>query len=576
MIKLLAKAKRYLAPMSFVAGLLFVIAMCDLMLPRLMANLVNEGINKGDNDFILRVGLQMLGVSLFAVVFQIIVNYLSALSSMGFGRDLRSEAFRKITYLSLQQTDEYGTASLITRTSSDVREMQMVVQMGLSAVISVPMHMIGGIVMALSMDTRLAVIIIFAMPLLLLIVYLNINWVRPLFETMRDKLDSVSRVLREILSGVRVIRAFNTIDMERERFNETNLAYTDAFKKARRRMALVNPLTTAVMSGATISVYWFGQFRIEAGAMSAGDIMAFSQYVMQILGSVMGLQMVFNMIPSALISSKRLNQILDTKPTVADPENPISPPSGIRGEVRFDNVTFQYPGAEKPVLDNISFTARPGETTAVIGGTGSGKSTIVSLIPRLYDIQGGRILIDHIDITQMAQRDLRSRIGFVTQKAQLFTGSVENNIRFGKSDASLDEIKGAAKVAQAADFIETMAEGYDSFVSQDATNLSGGQKQRISIARAIARDPEVYIFDDSFSAVDFKTDAALRAALKGVTANASVIIVAQRVSTIMDADNIIVLDEGKCVGQGKHASLMQSCDVYREIVYSQLKEEEIA
>ncbi|MCL2057959.1 MAG: ABC transporter ATP-binding protein/permease [Oscillospiraceae bacterium] len=562
--------------MSFVAGLLFVIAMCDLMLPRLMANLVNEGINKGDNDFILRVGLQMLGVSLFAVVFQIIVNYLSALSSMGFGRDLRSEAFRKITYLSLQQTDEYGTASLITRTSSDVREMQMVVQMGLSAVISVPMHMIGGIVMALSMDTRLAVIIIFAMPLLLLIVYLNINWVRPLFETMRDKLDSVSRVLREILSGVRVIRAFNTIDMERERFNETNLAYTDAFKKARRRMALVNPLTTAVMSGATISVYWFGQFRIEAGAMSAGDIMAFSQYVMQILGSVMGLQMVFNMIPSALISSKRLNQILDTKPTVADPENPISPPSGIRGEVRFDNVTFQYPGAEKPVLDNISFTARPGETTAVIGGTGSGKSTIVSLIPRLYDIQGGRILIDHIDITQMAQRDLRSRIGFVTQKAQLFTGSVENNIRFGKSDASLDEIKGAAKVAQAADFIETMAEGYDSFVSQDATNLSGGQKQRISIARAIARDPEVYIFDDSFSAVDFKTDAALRAALKGVTANASVIIVAQRVSTIMDADNIIVLDEGKCVGQGKHASLMQSCDVYREIVYSQLKEEEIA
>ena len=576
MVKLLARAKRFLLPMAFVTVLLFVIAMCDLMLPRLMANLVNEGISKSDNDYILRVGIQMLTISVFAVMFQIVVNYLSALSSMGFGRDLRSEAFRKITYLSLQQTDEYGTASLITRTSSDVREMQMLMQMGLGAVVSVPLHMIGGIVMALSMDKLLAIIIIVAMPLLLLIVYININWVRPLFETMRDKLDSVSRVLREILSGVRVIRAFNTIGLERERFNRTNLDYTDAFKKARRRMALVNPLTTIVMSGATVAVYWFGQFRIEAGAMSAGDIMAFSQYVMQILGSVMGLQMMFNMIPSAIISSKRLNQILDTIPTVADPENPQVPIAGIRGEVRFENVTFRYPGAEKPVLDSLSFTARPGETTAIIGGTGSGKSTVVSLIPRLYDIQGGRILFDHLDITQMAQRELRSRIGFVTQRAQLFTGSVENNIRFGKADATDDEIVNAAEVAQAADFIGAMSEGFDSFVSQDATNLSGGQKQRISIARAIARNPEVYIFDDSFSAVDFKTDAALRAALKSVTENAAVIIVAQRVSTIMDADNIIVLDQGKCVGQGAHEELMKSCDVYREIVYSQLKEEEIA
>ena len=576
MLKLLAKAKKYLMPMSFVTVFLFIIAMCDLMLPRLMASLVNDGITAGDNDYILRIGVQMLGIAVISVLFQIVVNYLSALSSMGFGRDLRSEAFRKITYLSLQQTDEYGTASLITRTSSDVREMQMVVQMGLGAVVSVPLHMIGGIVMALSMDARLASIIIVAMPLLLLIVYVNINWVRPLFEKMRDKLDSVSRVLREILSGVRVIRAFNTLEMERGRFNQTNLDYTDAFKKARRRMALVNPFTTIVMSGATISVYWFGQFRIEAGAMSAADIMAFSQYVMQILGSVMGLQMVFNMIPSAIIAAKRLNQILDTAPTVTDPAEPASPPEGVRGEVRFENVTFRYPGAEKAVLEDISFEALPGRTTAIIGGTGSGKSTLVSLIPRLYDIQGGKISVDRIDVTQMAQRDLRSRIGFITQKAQLFTGSVENNIRFGKTDASDEEVKKAAEVAQASDFIAAMDEGYESFVSQDATNLSGGQKQRLSIARAIARDPEIYIFDDSFSAVDFKTDAALRAALKQVTRGSAVIIVAQRVSTIMDADNIIVLDEGRCVGQGAHAELMQECGVYREIVHSQLKEEEIA
>jgi ATP-binding cassette subfamily B protein len=393
---------------------------------------------------------------------------------------------------------------------------------------------------------------------------------------MRDKLDNVSRVLREILSGVRVIRAFNTIKMESERFNQTNLEYTSAFKKARRRMALVNPFTTAVTSGAIVAVYWFGQFRIGSGAMSTGDIMAFSQYVMQILGSVMGLQMMFNMIPSAMTASKRLNQILDTSPTVLDPLKPQSPAPGIHGEVKFDNVTFRYPGAEKPVLENITFTALPGETTAIIGGTGSGKTTVVSLIPRLYDIQGGKILVDRVDITQMAQRDLRSRIGFVTQKAQLFTGSIENNIRFGRIEATEDEIVYAAEVAQAFDFINAMVEGFESFVSQDATNLSGGQKQRVSIARAIARNPEVYIFDDSFSAVDFKTDAALRAALKDVTANSAVIIVAQRVSTIMDADRIIVLDEGKCVGQGTHAELMISCGVYSEIVYSQIKEEEIA
>ena len=560
--------------MICVVVLLFIIAMCDLLLPRMMANLINKGINAGDTDYIFRTGMQMLGVSFLAVVFSIITNYLTALSSMGFGRNLRSEAFHKVTYLSLQQAEEFGNASLITRTSSDVREIQMLLQMGLNSVVSVPLHMIGGIAMALSMDRKLALIIIVAMPIILLFIYINIKWVQPLFEIIRDKIDGVSRVLREILSGIRVIRAFNTETVEHERFNQTNLEYTETSKKARYRMALLNPLTTIVISGATVAVYWFGQFRIEQGAISAGDVMAFTQYVLQILGAVMGIQMIFNLIPSAMVASRRLNQLLDTVPRISDPENPELPQPGVFGEVRFENVTFRYPGAERPVLENISFEAKPGETTAIIGGTGSGKSTLVSLIPRLYDIQEGRITVDRTDIVRMTQRDLRRRIGFITQKAQLFTGSVENNIRFGKAEATQEEVETAAAVAQATDFIAAMSDGYESYISQDAANLSGGQKQRLSIARAVAIKPEIFIFDDSFSALDFTTDAALRKALKTVTSKAAVIIVAQRVSTIMNAEQIIVLDEGKCVGQGTHSSLMESCEVYREIVHSQLADSE--
>jgi len=576
LFNLLVKAKKYLPHIIVVVVLLFFIAMCDLLLPRLMAGLINNGINKSNTDYILRSGFQMIGISLFAVICNIVSGYYASVASMGFGRDLRSEAFSKITYFSLQQTDQYGTSSLITRTSSDVREMQSLLESGLNAVISVPLHMIGGIVMALSMDTSLAWIIIASMPILIAVIIINILWVRPLFVTMREKLDSVSRVLREVLSGVRVIRAFNTTDLENERFNQTNLAYTRANRTSRYRMALLNPVTTIVTSGATVAVYWFGQFRIEAGVMSAGDIMAFSQYVLQILGAVLGLQMIFNGIPSAIVASRRLNEVLITSPSLTDPANPQTPQAGIHGEVRFENVTFHYPGAEKPVLDNISFEARPGETTAIIGGTGSGKSTLVSLIPRLYDIQGGTIYVNRLDITKMTQHELRRRIGFVTQKAQLFTGSVAENIRFGNTGVPDREVIEAADVSQATEFIDEMKDGYQSFVSQNASNLSGGQKQRLSIARAIAIKPEIYIFDDSFSAVDFTTESALREALRTVTQNAAVIIVAQRVSTIIDADRIIVLDSGKCVGQGRHEELMRTCGVYREIVHSQLREEEIA
>ena len=576
MFKLLAKAKRYLPSMIITVVILFVVSMCDLLLPRLMASLINDGVTSGNNDHIIKIGFQMLSVSLFSVLCQIVTNQLTARSSMGFGRDLRSEVFKKITYFSLHEVNEFGTAALITRTASDVREMQMLLRIGLGPVITVPLHMIGGIVMALSMDVPLSFVIVCAMPLMLAVIYFNITWVRPLFETMRDKLDNVSRVLRENLSGVRVIRAFNTLDREHERFNKANLDYTGANRQARHRMATLQPFITLIMSGTTVAIYWVGQYRIRAGAIQVGDVMAFSQYVFQILGSVMSLQMMFNMIPSAMTAAKRLNHVLDSETVIKDPEVPQIPSPDVQGEVRFENVTFHYPGAEKPVLENISFEALPGETTAIIGGTGSGKSTLVSLIPRLYDIQEGKIYVDRLDITQMTQHELRNRVGFVTQKAQLFTGSIAENILFGDAYATDDDIKAAAQVAQADSFIEETNDGYDSFVSQNATNLSGGQKQRISIARVLAKKPEIYIFDDSFSALDFKTDAALRAELKKVTKNAAVIIVAQRVATIMDADRIIVLDQGKCVGQGTHDFLMETCDIYSEIVYSQLRKEEVS
>lgn len=575
MFKLLTKAKRYLLSMVFIVVLLFVIALCNLMLPRLMASLINDGINGYNNSYILRIGILMLGVSLFVVLCQMVTNYLTAMVSMGFGRDLRSEVFKKITYFSLQQSDEFGTASLVNRTAGDVREMQQLLQMGLNSIVSVPLNMIGGIIMAIIMDLRLALIIICTMPILLILIYININWVRPIFEIMRDRIDVVNRILRENLAGVRVIRAFNTIKKEQNRFNDANIEYTNANRKARHRMALLNPLTTVVINLAIVTVYWFGQFRIRSGSMSAGDIMAFAQYVTQILGAVMGMQMVFNMIPGALTAASRLNNLLDSDTLVSDSTDPIVPPEGVVGVVQFEGVTFGYPGAEKPVLEDISFKTAPGEVTAIIGGTGSGKSTVASLIPRLYDIQSGTIYVNETDITKMLQFDLRSRIGFVTQQAQLFTGSIAQNISFGKDSATLQEIREAASIAQVDDFIMSLDEGYDSFVSQDATNLSGGQKQRISIARTIIRRPEIYIFDDSFSALDFKTDSALRLALKKITTNSTVIIVAQRVSTIMDADRIIVLDEGKCVGQGTHKQLMQTCDVYREIVHSQLREDEL-
>ncbi len=449
-------------------------------------------------------------------------------------------------------------------------------QMQMRMIVNIPLQMIGGIVMAISKDPTLSLVVAAAMPILAVVVVCNIRWVSPLFSVMQKRLDAVNRVLRENLSGIRVIRAFNRITQESKRFNDANKELTDTSLSAFRRMASMMPLTMLVMNAAILAILWFGNIRVSGGAMTTGDLMAFIQYVSQILMSVIMASFMLNMIPRAMASARRIVEVWDMEPEVLDPETPKLPQKGVQGSVKFENVSFQYPGAERPILENLSFEANPGETVAIIGGTGSGKSTLISLIPRFYDVSTGRITVDGVDVRQMDQHDLRNRIGYVPQKALLFTGSISDNIRYGKKDATEEEIRAAADIAQATSFIENMEDGFDSYLSQDATNVSGGQKQRLSIARAVVRRPEIYIFDDSFSALDFKTDAALREALKPVTRESTVLIVAQRVSTVMNADRILVLDEGKIVGLGTHKELMKDCEVYREIVASQLREEEIA
>ena len=576
MMKLMAKLKPYWKLVALSILMLSVQSICNLMLPNLMSSIVNDGVETGATQVILQIGMMMLGVALLSAGADACANYFSSKAAMSFGRDLRSITFRKITGYSLHEADKIGTASLITRSTNDILQMQNMIQMQMRMIVNIPLQMIGGIVMAISKDPALSLVVAAAMPILAVVVVCNIRWVSPLFSVMQKRLDAVNRVLRENLSGIRVIRAFNRITQESKRFNDANKELTDTSLSAFRRMASMMPLTMLVMNAAILAILWFGNIRVSGGAMTTGDLMAFIQYVSQILMSVIMASFMLNMIPRAMASARRIVEVWDMEPEVLDPETPKLPQKGVQGSVKFENVSFQYPGAERPILENLSFEANPGETVAIIGGTGSGKSTLISLIPRFYDVSTGRITVDGVDVRQMDQHDLRNRIGYVPQKALLFTGSISDNIRYGKKGATEEEIRAAADIAQATSFIENMEDGFDSYLSQDATNVSGGQKQRLSIARAVVRRPEIYIFDDSFSALDFKTDAALREALKPVTRESTVLIVAQRVSTVMNADRILVLDEGKIVGLGTHKELMKDCEVYREIVASQLREEEIA
>lgn len=575
MLKLFKHLKPYSTPIAVVLILILMQSLAELYLPTLMSDIVDKGIVHSDNPYIWRIGAYMLVIALVSMACAIGSNFLSAKVGVGFGRDLRNKVFGRVENYSLREFDKIGTASLITRTTNDITQIQNITIMIMRMMISAPMMCIGGIIMALNKDRTLSWIIVVVVPILAVAIYAIAGTAMPYFKAMQKKIDKINLVVREELTGIRVIRAFNRTAHEKVRFREANADLTQTAIKVNKIMAFMMPIMMIVMNFTTVAIIWFGGIRIDEGNMQVGSLMAFLQYVMQIMFSLIMVSMMFVMLPRASASAIRINEVLDTTSDIKDPAQPAEE-TAQKGYVEFQDVTFSFPGAEQPAVRNITFSAGPGETTAIIGGTGSGKSTIVNLIPRFYDVASGSVKIDGVDIREMNQETLRAKIGYVPQKAVLFTGTIADNIRYGKEDATDEEIRHAAEVAQASDFISEMKDGYESVISQGGTNVSGGQKQRLSIARALVRKPEIYIFDDSFSALDFKTDAKLRRALKGETAEATVLIVAQRVSTVMDADRIIVLDEGEVTGIGTHKELMSTCEVYREIVSSQLSEEEIA
>jgi ATP-binding cassette subfamily B protein len=548
-----------------------------LLLPRLMSDIVDKGIVKGDQGAILRTGGLMLLTSSIGTLCAIAGSFYSAKVATGFGRILRGAIFARVERFSIHQFDGFGSASLVTRTTNDTTQVQQMLVMMLTMVITAPMMAIGGVILALSQDTQLAWVLIAVMPIMALVFGLIMRGAIPLSQAMQIKIDRLNLVLGEGLSGVRVIRAFDRGAHQRDRFDQANLDLTVTAIAVNRLIAFLMPALIVMLNLTSVAIIWFGSHRIDQGAMQVGAMIASLQYAMQILLAVFMVTAMFVMLPRASASARRINEVLEVVPEIVDPATPVPlPPAAARGHVEFQNVSFQYPGAEEAALSGVSFTARPGEVTAIIGGTGSGKSTLAGLIPRFYDVNHGRVLVDGIDVRDIAQADLRARIGFVPQKAVLFTGTVAENIRYGREEASDQEVRHAATVAQAVEFVDAMPETFAAPISQGGINLSGGQKQRLSIARAIVRRPDIYVFDDSFSALDFATDAKLRAALKNETANATVFVVAQRISTVIDADRIVVLDNGRVAGIGTHAELLERSDIYREIVTSQVSLEEVA
>jgi ATP-binding cassette subfamily B multidrug efflux pump len=577
MLKLFRLIKPYRGYVAIVLVLALAQSIGFLLLPRLMSDLVDKGIVKGDQRAILQTGGLMLLMSIVATLCAIAGSYYSSKVATGFGRILRGAIFARVEHFSIHQFDRFSSASLVTRTTNDTTQVQQMLIMMLTMVITAPMMAIGGVILALSQDTQLAWVLIAVMPVMALVFGLIMRGAIPLSQAMQAKIDRLNLVLGEGLSGVRVIRAFDRGAHQRKRFDHANLDLTNTAIAVNRLIAFLMPALIMMLNLTSIAIIWFGSHRIDQGTMQVGAMIASLQYAMQILFAVFMVTAMFVMLPRASASAARINEVLDVAPEIVDPARPIQPQLATkRGQVEFQNVTFQYPGAEEPALTGVSFTAHPGEVTAIIGGTGSGKSTLAGLIPRFYDVNQGRVLVDGVDVREMTQADLRARIGFVPQKAALFTGTVAANIRYGREEASDEEVHYAATVAQAIEFVEAMPEKFASPISQGGINLSGGQKQRLAIARAIVRKPDVYVFDDSFSAVDFATDAKLRAALKGETANATVFVVAQRIGTVINADRIVVLDNGRVVGIGTHAELLEKNEVYREIVASQVSLEEVA
>jgi ATP-binding cassette, subfamily B, multidrug efflux pump len=565
----------YRALLIAVVGLQAVQALASLYLPTLNADIIDKGVLAGDNAYIRDVGMVMLGVTLIQVVFSVGAVYYSARVAMGFGRDVRGDLFHRVTDFSAREVNQFGAPSLITRITNDVQQVQMLVVMACTFAVAAPITIVGGIILALQQDTGLAWLVVVALPALGLSVGTVVRKMVPLFRTMQERIDRANSVLREQITGIRVVRAFVREDREVERFDDVNDGLTDVSLRAGRLMALMFPMLLFIINASSVGVLWFGARRIEGGDMTAGSLVAFLSYFTLMLIAVMMAMFVFLMAPRAAVCAERIVEVLDTAPSVAAPARPVPVPAGA-ASLELRDVSFRYPGAEEPVLQGVSLTSLAGRTTAVIGSTGAGKTTLVNLVARLVDVTEGQVLVDGVDIRDLTPDDLWDRIGLVPQKPYLFTGTVASNLRYGKPDATEDEMWEALTIAEAADFVAAMPGGLDASIAQGGTNVSGGQRQRLAIARAVVRKPEIYLFDDSFSALDLATDARLRARLGPWTRDATVLVVAQRVSTIATADQILVLEDGRPVGLGTHAELLATCPTYEEIVSSQLREGEAA
>ena len=577
---MIALLRTYLRPYAgrllLVMGLLLIGAIGNLYLPDLNGQIINNGVVKGDTDYIVRVGGLMLLITVVVGIAAIASVYLSSLVANGFARDVRSAVFSKVETFGQVEVNHFGPASLITRNTNDVQQVQQVVFVALTVMVSAPILIVGGIFMALRTDVPLSGLLVVVLPLMALVIGLVMSRAIPLFRATQAKIDRINQVMRETLAGVRVIRAFVRTRHEETRFETASLDLYDTQLRAGRLFALTQPVIFAIFNLSTVAVIWFGAIRVQDGALSIGNLTAFLQYLSQILFATLTAVFVFILVPRAAVSAGRINEVLETAPSIHDPDAPVVPDvtGPERGVVEFRGVEFHYPGAEEPVLRDISFRAEPGQTTAIVGSTGSGKSTLINLIPRFYDATSGAVLVDGVDIRTMDREDLWAQIGVVPQKAFLFGGTVSSNLRFGKADATDDELWRALEVAQGRDFVSEMDGGLEAAITQGGSNVSGGQRQRLAIARAVVKDAPIYVFDDSFSALDFATDARLRAALERELGGATVIIVAQRVGTILNADRIIVMDAGRIVGSGTHRQLLETNETYREIVYSQLSEAE--
>ncbi|MFD3336848.1 ABC transporter ATP-binding protein [Streptomyces sp. NPDC058700] len=565
----------YRKPIALLVVLQFLQTCASLYLPTLNADIIDNGVVAGDTGYILRFGALMVGVSVVQVVCNIGAVFYGARTASALGRDVRGAVFDRVQSFSARELGHFGAPSLITRTTNDVQQIQMLVLMAFTLMVSAPIMCVGGIVMALGQDVPLSGVLLAVVPILGISVSLIVRRMRPLFRTMQERLDTVNRVLREQITGNRVIRAFVKDSYEEERFRAANAELTDVSMATGRLMALMFPTVMTVVNISSVAVVWFGAHRIVSGGMQIGALTAFLAYLMQIVMAVMMATFMFMMVPRAEVCAERVQEVLGTESSVVPPVDPVRTLDR-RGHLEVRGAEFRYPGAEESVLKDVGLVARPGETTAVIGSTGSGKSTLLGLVPRLFDATGGEVLVDGVDVRRLDPELMAKTVGLVPQKPYLFSGTIATNLRYGKPDATDEELWHALGVAQAADFVRKLEKGLDAPVSQGGTNVSGGQRQRLAIARTLVQRPEIYLFDDSFSALDYETDALLRAALARETADSTVVIVAQRVSTIRDADRIVVLDEGRVVGTGRHRDLMADNETYREIVLSQLTEAEAA